>query len=94
MEDLTIKDENKYNLDEAASSYREVEDGQGSVMSSSLLDVNANAQVKNTTVDSDVIVKIQSDEVKSAIIPPPGTGQKIYEIDPLLQAHRQHLDFR
>lgn len=27
-------------------------------------------------------------------IPPPGTGQKIYEIDPLLKGFRDHLDYR
>ncbi|KAI3832718.1 hypothetical protein MKW98_002264 [Papaver atlanticum] len=27
-------------------------------------------------------------------IPPPGTGQKIYDIDPFLKTHREHLDYR
>lgn len=27
-------------------------------------------------------------------VPPPGNGQKIYEIDPLLKDHRTHLDYR
>lgn len=27
-------------------------------------------------------------------IPPPGDGQRIYEIDPLLRNHRDHLDYR
>ncbi|XP_057534587.1 1,4-alpha-glucan-branching enzyme 2-2, chloroplastic/amyloplastic-like [Amaranthus tricolor] len=27
-------------------------------------------------------------------IPPPGDGQRIYEIDPLLRSHRDHLDYR
>lgn len=66
-----MKDEDAYNLDEAA-----------------------NAQTKKTSVHSDKKVKIERDEVKPKIIPPPGTGQKIFEIDPFLQAHRQHLDFR
>lgn len=47
------------------------------------LDEVANAQTKKKIF-----------EVKPKIIPPPGTGQKIFEIDPFLQAHRQHLDFR
>lgn len=89
-----MKDENKYNLDEAASSYREVGDGQGSVMSSSPVDVNTNAQANKTSVHSGEKVKILSDEDKPKIIPPPGTGQKIYEIDSFLKAHSQHLDFR
>ncbi|XP_020997452.2 1,4-alpha-glucan-branching enzyme 1, chloroplastic/amyloplastic-like [Arachis duranensis] len=32
--------------------------------------------------------------VKIKIIPPPGCGKKIYEIDPLLLTHHDHLDFR
>jgi 1,4-alpha-glucan branching enzyme len=90
LEDLTMKDGNKYNLDDAASSYREVGDAKGSVVSSSLVDVNTDAQVKKTSVHSDKKVKID----KPKIIPPPGTGQKIYEIDPFLEPYRQHLDFR
>lgn len=85
-----MKDGNKYNLDEAVSNYREVGDGKDSVVSSSLIDVNTDTQTKKTSIDSDKKVKVD----KPKIIPPPGTGQKIYEIDPLLQAHRQHLDFR
>ncbi|XLR33406.1 hypothetical protein S83_061306 [Arachis hypogaea] len=38
---------------------------------------------------------MERDEVvKIKIIPPPGCGKKIYEIDPLLLTHRDHLDFR
>lgn len=85
-----MKDENKYNIDEAASSYKEDGDGKGSVISSSLVDVNTDAQAKNKSVHLDKKVKID----KPKIIPPPGTGQKIYEIDTFLQPHRQHLDFR
>ncbi|KAK1323416.1 hypothetical protein QJS10_CPA02g00640 [Acorus calamus] len=33
-------------------------------------------------------------DVKPRTIPPPGTGQRIYEIDPLLKAHKRHLDYR
>ncbi|CAK8544033.1 unnamed protein product [Lathyrus sativus] len=90
LEDLTMKDGNKYNLDEAASSYKEVGDEKGSVIASSLVDANTDTQAKKTSVHSDKKVKVD----KPKIIPPPGAGQKIYEIDPLLQAHRQHLDFR
>lgn len=36
----------------------------------------------------------ESDRVRKRGIPPPGLGQKIYEIDPLLTNHRQHLDYR
>lgn len=27
-------------------------------------------------------------------IPPPGSGQRIYDIDPYLSSHRGHLDYR
>lgn len=33
-------------------------------------------------------------EARLKSIPPPGSGQKIYEIDPLLRGHREHLDYR
>lgn len=33
-------------------------------------------------------------EVRRRSIPPPGDGQKIYEIDPILKDFRAHLDFR
>lgn len=33
-------------------------------------------------------------EAKPRTIPPPGAGQKIYEIDPSLLSFRQHLDYR
>nr|XP_016482888.1 PREDICTED: 1,4-alpha-glucan-branching enzyme 1, chloroplastic/amyloplastic-like [Nicotiana tabacum] len=36
----------------------------------------------------------ESDRVRKRGIPTPGLGQKIYEIDPLLTNHRQHLDYR
>lgn len=36
----------------------------------------------------------ESSRVREKIIPPPGTGQGIYEIDPLLNNYRPHLDYR
>ncbi|GLT89940.1 hypothetical protein SLE2022_078980 [Rubroshorea leprosula] len=33
-------------------------------------------------------------EKKPKSIPPPGAGQRIYEIDPTLLGHREHLDYR
>ncbi|XP_073114108.1 1,4-alpha-glucan-branching enzyme 1, chloroplastic/amyloplastic isoform X2 [Elaeis guineensis] len=33
-------------------------------------------------------------EEKPRFIPPPGTGQRIYEIDPSLEGHRAHLHYR
>lgn len=34
------------------------------------------------------------DKAMQRSIPPPGTGQRIYEIDPLLNSYREHLDYR
>lgn len=33
-------------------------------------------------------------EEKPRVIPPPGDGQRIYEIDPMLEGFRGHLDYR
>lgn len=33
-------------------------------------------------------------EEKPRSIPPPGNGQRIYDIDPLLRGHHAHLDYR
>ncbi|XP_062117534.1 1,4-alpha-glucan-branching enzyme 2-2, chloroplastic/amyloplastic-like [Humulus lupulus] len=37
--------------------------------------------------------KVETTEIKMSI-PPPGAGQKIYEIDPMLNGYRQHLEYR
>lgn len=88
-----MKDDNKYKDVEATSGFREAEDGPGSVLSSPV-DVNDNVPAETTSISTKKKVKIERDEVKPKIIPPPGTGQKIYEIDPYLQGYREHLDFR
>ncbi|XP_047339190.1 1,4-alpha-glucan-branching enzyme 2-2, chloroplastic/amyloplastic-like [Impatiens glandulifera] len=36
----------------------------------------------------------EKDVIRKRSIPPPGNGQKIYEIDPLLDNYRGHLDYR
>lgn len=33
-------------------------------------------------------------EEKPRVIPPPGDGQRIYQIDPMLEGFRNHLDYR
>ncbi|KAL6841200.1 hypothetical protein ACP4OV_028973 [Aristida adscensionis] len=33
-------------------------------------------------------------EKKPLVIPPPGDGQRIYQIDPMLEGYRSHLDYR
>lgn len=37
--------------------------------------------------------KVETKKIKRSI-PPPGTGEKIYEIDPTLNGYRQHLEYR
>ena len=54
----------------------------------------AQAESEKAMVFASTKVKTERHEVKPRTIPPPGTGQKIYEVDPSLQGHRQHLDFR
>ncbi|TYI98812.1 hypothetical protein E1A91_D01G243300v1 [Gossypium mustelinum] len=39
-------------------------------------------------------ISTEKSEAKPRTIPPPGIGQKIYEIDPSLLDFRQHLDYR
>lgn len=36
----------------------------------------------------------ESERVWKRAIPPPGLGQRIYEIDPMLNSYRSHLDYR
>ena len=33
-------------------------------------------------------------EEKPRVVPPPGDGQRIYQIDPMLEGFRNHLDYR
>ncbi|KAK2998713.1 hypothetical protein RJ639_023622 [Escallonia herrerae] len=40
------------------------------------------------------VISKESDLIRQKSIPPPGTGQRIYEIDPILTRHRDHLDYR
>ncbi|RZR87964.1 hypothetical protein BHM03_00015434 [Ensete ventricosum] len=38
--------------------------------------------------------RVEDVEEKPRCVPPPGSGRRIYEIDPLLVGHRSHLDYR
>ncbi|KAI3471845.1 hypothetical protein Pfo_028498 [Paulownia fortunei] len=55
-----------------------------------LLDGDVEAKAEGT---SDLTYETISHE-SSRVIPPPGIGQRIYEIDPLLSNYREHLDYR
>lgn len=50
---------------------------------------------ESKTLDtSEETISDESNRIREKGIPPPGLGQKIYEIDPLLTNYRQHLDYR
>ncbi|XP_078433925.1 starch branching enzyme 2.1 isoform X1 [Wolffia australiana] len=53
------------------------------------LSVTVDADIEEETVTNDEII-----EARSIGVPPPGNGQRIYEIDPMLADHRTHLDYR
>ncbi|CAL5027661.1 unnamed protein product [Urochloa decumbens] len=47
-----------------------------------------------TTVTDGVAAKAPLVEEKPRVVPPPGDGQRIYQIDPMLEGFRNHLDYR
>lgn len=85
INDPTIKHEKKLEdeekLVEPPSRYNEIDNEQDS--SSSTL---------AATIDGTESIK--EDEARTRTIPLPGTGQRIYKIDPLLNNYREHLDYR
>lgn len=85
--DKKLKDEEK--LVEQTSGYNEVDDEQESATSD---DGRAQSEDASPPIDGTKIIK--KDEARPRTIPPLGTGQRIYEIDPLLNSHREHLDYR
>ncbi|XP_027072580.1 1,4-alpha-glucan-branching enzyme 1, chloroplastic/amyloplastic-like isoform X3 [Coffea arabica] len=62
--------------------------------SASSLPVHEDEKVKGLT-DSEVeeMISRESEQVRKRTIPPPGNGQRIYEIDPLLRNFSGHLDY-
>ena len=77
---------------EPAMEYSETD---GEIESVSLLGLG-----EDTTLGSEAVLSLngtisrESEMIRKISIPPPGTGQKIYEIDPLLKSHKEHLDYR
>lgn len=51
-------------------------------------------EVKKESVPLHETISIGKSESKPRSIPPPGSGQRIYDIDPSLAGFRQHLDYR
>lgn len=58
------------------------------------LQLDDKAEVAGTSKVLEGIISNESEEVRKRAIPPPGTGQRIYEIDPLLRGFSGHLDYR
>lgn len=62
---------------------------------SSAAEATSAAAEASSEVDGTAIkAKASVVEEKPRVISPPGDGQRIYEIDPMLQGYRGHLDYR
>lgn len=80
------------NYIESAGGYGE---DNGEQESASSLPLHEDGKVKGVA-ESDVeeTISSESEEVRKRTIPPPGFGQRMYEIDPLLRNFSGHLDYR
>ncbi|KAK4481161.1 hypothetical protein RD792_012042 [Penstemon davidsonii] len=91
MEDR-ITNEDHQNVDEQSSDSEPVRgEDSGSVQ---LLDGEVKAKAEDTSDTGYETISEESAKIRERGMPPPGIGQKIYEIDPLLSNHREHLDYR
>ncbi|THU50859.1 hypothetical protein C4D60_Mb06t24770 [Musa balbisiana] len=71
----------------------ESEAGQTSISSEFICEESMDEDVEGA-VSSQAIKRIMDVQEKPRFVPPPGTGQRIYEIDPSLNGYRGHLDYR
>lgn len=71
----------------------ESEAGQTSISSEFIGEESMDEDVEGA-VSSQAIKRIMDVQEKPRFVPPPGTGQRIYEIDPSLNGYRGHLDYR
>ncbi|CAL9192870.1 1,4-alpha-glucan-branching enzyme 2-2, chloroplastic/amyloplastic-like [Musa acuminata AAA Group] len=71
----------------------ESEAGQTSISSEFIGEESMDEDVKDA-VSSQTTKRIVDVQEKPRFVPPPGTGQRIYEIDPSLNGYRGHLDYR
>nr|CAB3484439.1 unnamed protein product [Digitaria exilis] len=92
-EELEIPDEAELVVEETASS--------STAEASSAVEVEEKSEpsevIEGTgkTETDDVAVKAAPlVEEKPRVVPPPGDGQRIYQIDPMLEGFRNHLDYR
>lgn len=70
-----------------------VDENQDSVHSD-LIDNDDKVQGAEKAITLSGTGTIKKEEARPKSIPPPGTGQRIYEIDPFLRGYREHLDYR
>ncbi|CAA0837880.1 1-4-alpha-glucan-branching enzyme 2-2-chloroplastic/amyloplastic [Striga hermonthica] len=59
-----------------------------------LQDGLSESEDEGTSYSTYETISDESSRVRKKVIPPPGSGQRIYEIDPLLINYREHLDYR
>ncbi|KAB1221286.1 1,4-alpha-glucan-branching enzyme 1, chloroplastic/amyloplastic [Morella rubra] len=90
-DDKKLKDEEKFV--EPTAGYNEIGNEKDSA-SSTLVGDDGGAQAEAASVLIHGTKSIEEVEARPRTIPPPGTGQRIYKIDPLLNSYREHLDYR
>ena len=91
MDDLTMEYDNDIN--KPTNDCSKVDENQDSVHSD-LIDNDDKVQGAEKAITLSGTGTIKKEEARPKSIPPPGTGQRIYEIDPFLRGYREHLDYR
>nr|CAB3486970.1 unnamed protein product [Digitaria exilis] len=92
-EELEIPDEAELVVEESASS--------STAEASSAVEVEEKSEPSEviegtgkTETDGVAVKSAPLVEEKPRVVPPPGDGQRIYQIDPMLEGFRNHLDYR
>ncbi|KAL8125635.1 1,4-alpha-glucan-branching enzyme 2-2, chloroplastic/amyloplastic-like isoform X1 [Apium graveolens] len=75
---------------EPATEYSEIDE----TISSLVLGEDGTTLGSKAVLSLNGTISRESEMIREISIRPPGTGQKIYEIDPLLKSHKEHLDYR
>ncbi|XP_034694884.1 1,4-alpha-glucan-branching enzyme 1, chloroplastic/amyloplastic-like isoform X4 [Vitis riparia] len=91
VDDLTMEDDNDIN--KPTNDCSKVDENQDFVHSD-LIDKDDKVQGAEKAVTLPGTGTIKKEEARPKSIPPPGTGQRIYEIDPFLRGYREHIDYR
>ncbi|KAG8376680.1 hypothetical protein BUALT_Bualt09G0089100 [Buddleja alternifolia] len=90
--ELEMEIEDRENLVEQSSSTEAIrEEDSATVL---LVDGDVEEKFEGTAAATYDTISDESSRVRDRVIPPPGVGQRIYAIDPLLSNHREHLDYR